>query len=114
MIAIAFGTINIVGGFLVTDRMLEMFKKRDLMYLASFFQDPDFIRVLYIIAFVCFIVGLRFLNHPRTARRGNAIAAVGMAFAVVATLLYDFVGDYLLIALGIAIGTAIGARCAQA
>ena len=38
------------------------------MYLASFFQDPDFIRVLYIIAFVCFIVGLRFLNHPRTAR----------------------------------------------
>src|SRR5919198_140144 len=28
VIAIAFGTINIVGGFLVTDRMLEMFKKR--------------------------------------------------------------------------------------
>ena len=29
MIAIAFGTINVVGGFLVTDRMLEMFKRRD-------------------------------------------------------------------------------------
>ena len=29
VIAIAFGTINVVGGFLVTDRMLEMFKKRD-------------------------------------------------------------------------------------
>jgi len=28
VVAIAFGTINIVGGFLVTDRMLEMFKKR--------------------------------------------------------------------------------------
>ena len=28
MIAIAFGTINIVGGFLVTDRMLEMFKSK--------------------------------------------------------------------------------------
>jgi H+-translocating NAD(P) transhydrogenase subunit alpha len=28
-VAIAFGTINVVGGFLVTDRMLEMFKKRD-------------------------------------------------------------------------------------
>ena len=28
-IAIAFGTINVVGGFLVTDRMLEMFKRRD-------------------------------------------------------------------------------------
>ena len=34
------------------------------------------------------------------------IAAVGMAIAVVATLLYDFVGDYRLIAVGIAIGTA--------
>jgi NAD(P) transhydrogenase subunit alpha len=29
VIAIAFGTINVIGGFLVTDRMLEMFKKRD-------------------------------------------------------------------------------------
>ena len=29
VIAIAFGTINVVGGFLVTDRMLEMFKRRD-------------------------------------------------------------------------------------
>ena len=28
VIAIAFGTINVIGGFLVTDRMLEMFKKR--------------------------------------------------------------------------------------
>ncbi|MDQ5832986.1 MAG: NAD(P) transhydrogenase subunit alpha, partial [Actinomycetota bacterium] len=28
VVAIAFGTINIVGGFLVTDRMLEMFKRR--------------------------------------------------------------------------------------
>ncbi len=29
VIAIAFGTINVVGGFLVTDRMLEMFKGKD-------------------------------------------------------------------------------------
>jgi NAD(P) transhydrogenase subunit alpha len=29
VIAIVFGTINVVGGFLVTDRMLEMFKKKD-------------------------------------------------------------------------------------
>ncbi len=53
------------------------------------------------------------LNHPRTARRGNLIAAVGMAIAVVATLLWDFVGDYLLIALGIAIGTAVGVPAAR-
>jgi H+-translocating NAD(P) transhydrogenase subunit beta len=79
----------------------------------SFLQDPDFIRVLYILAFICFIVGLRFLNHPRTAKRGNAIAAVGMAIAVIATLLIESVGDYGLIALGIVIGTAVGVPAAR-
>jgi NAD(P) transhydrogenase subunit beta len=79
----------------------------------SFIQDPDLIRVLYILAFICFILGLRFLNHPRTAKRGNAIAAVGMAIAVIATLLIESVGDYGLIALGIAIGTAVGVPAAR-
>jgi NAD(P) transhydrogenase subunit beta len=83
------------------------------MYTASFFTDPDFIRVLYIFAFGCFIFGLHLLNHPRSARRGNIVAAVGMGIAVIATLLYDFVGDYLLIALGIAIGTAVGVPAAR-
>jgi H+-translocating NAD(P) transhydrogenase subunit beta len=83
------------------------------MYTASFFTDPDFIRVLYIVAFGCFIFGLHLLNHPRSARKGNIVAAVGMAIAVVATLLYDFVGDYLLIALGIAVGTAVGVPAAR-
>jgi NAD(P) transhydrogenase subunit beta len=84
-----------------------------LTYTASFLQDPDFIRVLYIVAFGCFIYGLRLLNHPSTARRGNMIAAVGMAFAVVGTLLWDFVGDYGLIALGMAVGTAVGVPAAR-
>jgi H+-translocating NAD(P) transhydrogenase subunit beta len=83
------------------------------MYTASVLQDPDFIRVLYILAFICFILGLRLLNHPRTARRGNRVAAVGMAIAVVATLLIESVGDYALIALGVAIGTAVGVPAAR-
>jgi NAD(P) transhydrogenase subunit beta len=83
------------------------------MYLASFLQDPDFIRVLYIVAFIFFILGLRLLNHPRTARRGNVVAAVGMGFAVVATLLIEDVGDYALIALGVAIGTVVGVPAAR-
>jgi NAD(P) transhydrogenase subunit beta len=83
------------------------------MYTATFLQDPDFIRVLYILAFICFILGLRLLNHPRTARRGNKVAAVGMVIAVVATLLIESVGDYGLIALGIAIGTAVGIPAAR-
>jgi H+-translocating NAD(P) transhydrogenase subunit beta len=71
------------------------------------------IRVLYIVAFALFIYGLHLLNHPRTAKRGNAVAAVGMAFAVVATLLIKEVGDYGLIALGIVIGTAVGVPAAR-
>ncbi len=83
------------------------------MTIATFLQDPDFIRVLYILAFICFILGLRLLNHPRTAKRGNLIAAVGMAIAVAATLLIEEVGDYGLIALGVAIGTAVGIPAAR-
>jgi NAD(P) transhydrogenase subunit beta len=83
------------------------------MYTASFLSDPDFVQALYIVAFGCFIYGLHLLNHPRHARRGNIVAAVGMAIAVVATLLFDFVSDYLLIALGVAIGTAVGVPAAR-
>jgi proton-translocating NAD(P)+ transhydrogenase subunit beta len=81
--------------------------------LATFLQDPDFIRALYIVAFVCFILGLRLVTHPRTARRGNLLAAIGMAIAVTATLLIKEVGDYGLIALGIGIGTAVGVPAAR-
>ncbi len=83
------------------------------MTALSFLRDEAFIRVLYLIAFVLFIVGLRNLTHPSTARRGNIIAAVGMVFAVVATLLIPTVGDYGLIALGIGIGTLIGVPAAR-
>jgi NAD(P) transhydrogenase subunit beta len=77
-------------------------------------MDDDLINALYIIAFVMFIIGLRMLRGPRTAVQGNQVAAVGMVIAVVATLLQDGVGDFPLIALGLAIGTAIGIPSARA
>ena len=83
------------------------------MYTASFLQDTDFIRSLYIVAFVLFIVGLHMLNHPRTARRGNRVAAVGMGVAVDRHAADRVVGDYGLIALGVAIGTAVGVPAAR-
>jgi NAD(P) transhydrogenase subunit beta len=83
------------------------------MVLATFLTDPDFIDACYIVAFSFFIFGLHELTHPRTARRGNMIAATGMAIAIVATLIKKEVGDYGLIALGIAIGTAIGVPAAR-
>ena len=45
----------------------------------SFLQDQNFIRSCYIVAFGLFIYGLYGLTGPRTAVRGNRIAAVGMA-----------------------------------
>jgi len=81
--------------------------------LATFLQDEEFIQALYILAFTLFIVGLRGVTSPATARRGNMTAAVGMAIAVVATLLIPETGDFGLIALGVAIGTIIGVPAAR-
>ncbi len=79
----------------------------------SFFQNENFIAVLYIVAFSLFIFGLMGLTGPRTAVRGNRIAAVGMAIAVIATFLIPGIGNWGLIILGIVIGTAIGVPAAR-
>src|SRR5918994_1387853 len=63
---------------------------------------------LYIVAFSLFIIGIKQGTHPTTAKRGNLIAAGGMAIAVVTTLLLDGMGNWGLIFAGLAIGTAIG------
>ncbi len=83
------------------------------MITASFVQDPNFIRSAYILAFGLFIVGLMGLRHPRTAVRGNWIAAAGMAIAIGATLLIEGMGNWGLIALGIVIGTVVGVPAAR-
>ena len=79
----------------------------------SFLQDENFIYVLYIVAFALFIQGLRGLSGPTTAVRGNRIAAVGMAIAVVATLLNPGEGNWGLIALGIVLGLVVGVPAAR-
>ncbi len=101
-IAIVFGTINIVGGFMVTDRMLGDVRPQaeskpeassatppghpgdgrtratvDVIPLAAFSPNSDFVPVCYIVAFSLFIFGVRQGTHPTTARRGNLIAAAG-------------------------------------
>src|ERR671915_598716 len=73
----------------------------------------DLIAALYIAAFSLFILGLHMLRGPRTAVRGNLVAAAGMAIAVVATLLDDRIGDWALIVVGLAIGTAVGVPAAR-
>jgi NAD(P) transhydrogenase subunit beta len=81
--------------------------------LGIFLQSPSFVYVLYIVAFALFIQGLRGLSGPRTAVLGNRTAAVGMAIAVIATLLRRGEGNWGLIVLGVAIGTAVGVPAAR-
>jgi NAD(P) transhydrogenase subunit beta len=81
--------------------------------LASLLTDADFKAVLYIISFGLFIYGLSGLTGPKTAVRGNRIAAAGMVLAVVATLLVDPFNNTLLIVAGLVIGTAVGVPAAR-
>jgi len=73
----------------------------------------DAIRLAYLAAAVLFILGLKFLSTPRTARRGNVVAAVGMLVAIVATLCDERVVSFTWIIIGITVGTVIGAVAAQ-
>jgi len=65
--------------------------------------------LFYLIAAVCFIIGLKRLSHPKTARSGNFIAAIGMLVAIAATLFSSGKLDLELIAIGFIIGGSIGA-----
>ncbi|MFQ5953941.1 MAG: NAD(P)(+) transhydrogenase (Re/Si-specific) subunit beta [Kiloniellales bacterium] len=62
----------------------------------------------YLIAAVCFIMALRGLSHPETARRGNVLGIIGMVIAVLTTVLDPGVVSYPLIVVGILIGGAVG------
>jgi NAD(P) transhydrogenase subunit beta len=63
---------------------------------------------LYLVASVCFIMALRGLSSPLTARAGNLYGIVGMVIAIATTLAMPNVVSYPIILLGIVIGGAIG------
>jgi len=67
----------------------------------------------YIVAAVLFIFGLKRLSSPATARQGNRLAAAGMTLALVATLLDRQIVSFWTIAIGMAIGAAIGTYFAR-
>lgn len=79
----------------------------------------NILEITYLIASLTFIVGLKMLSHPDTARKGNLIAAAGMLIAIIATLtLYQEFDsgkglNYVLIFLGLAVGTGIGTVMAK-
>ena len=72
----------------------------------------DYSSIAYVLASVLFILGIKKLSHPKTARDGNFIAASGMLIAIVATLVFYSKIDFQLILIGITIGAIIGATFA--
>ena len=66
------------------------------------------LQLAYLVSGVLFILALRWLSAPQTARRGVLAGEVGMLVAVVATLLRSDIVSYQWIAVGLAVGSAIG------
>ncbi len=81
-------------------------------------MELNILTLCYIIASVTFILGLKMLSNPLTARKGNLIAAAGMTIAIFGTIfLYEDdghkLGNYLWIFSGLAIGCIVGTLAAK-
>jgi len=71
-------------------------------------MQRNLLQLFYLLSAILFILGLRGLSHPRTARRGMFMAELGMLLAIVGTLLHHDIVSYRWIAGGLILGTVIG------
>src|SRR5438309_7395997 len=71
-------------------------------------MQRNLLQLFYLLSAILFVLGLRGLSHPRTARRGMFMAELGMLLAIVGTLLHHDIVSYRWIAGGLVLGTVIG------
>lgn len=71
------------------------------------------VKLSYLLASVLFILGLKLLSSPKTARRGNLYGALGMLLAIVVTLTDQKIIDFTYILAGLLLGAAVGVWLAQ-
>ena len=76
-------------------------------------EITTFINLAYVVAVALFILGIKGLSSPATAKRGNLLSALGMFIAVVVTLLSEQVISFRWIALAILLGTLVGVVAAR-
>ena len=144
-LAVTCSATNAVGGFLITDRMLRMFKTAEQRaqaarpvemqaiggvalafaaigallyamkpadmafgYYLHHHVSESALRYCYIVSAAMFVLGLKGLSSPKWARRGMALASLGMLIAVVGTLFHPHIENYTWIAVGLAIGAVVG------
>lgn len=74
---------------------------------------PDVIQLLYLVATAFFIRGIKLLNSPQTARKGNQMAAIGMLIGLVVTLFDQGIISFDFIIIGLVVGSLIGAVLAK-
>ena len=72
-------------------------------------MSANAINFVYLLSIVLFMLGIKYLSSPATARRGNEISMAGMATAMAATLASPAISSFPLIIIGIVAGSAIGA-----
>lgn len=81
-------------------------------------MELSLLTLCYLIGSLTFIIGLKMLSHPDSARRGNLVAAAGMAIAILGTIfLYEQdgqkLGNYPWIFGGLVVGTVVGVLAAK-
>ena len=94
ILAIVAATSNIVGGFLITDRMLKMFKAAARPSHKHSAVTHPAIQIIYLVASILFILSLKWMSSPSTARRGVWAGEIGMLLAIGGTLLHRGIVDY--------------------
>ena len=106
-LAIILAAVNIFGGFLVTQRMLAMYKKKKRINNKCLQIYHNFIFSVWGIIYPC----IRGLSSPETSRQGNLFGIIGMVIAVTVTFLSvgNFSSGFIYVIIFLAIGGSIGA-----
>lgn len=76
-------------------------------------MSADLTAFSYLVASICFIMSLRGLSSPESARSGNMYGIIGMVIAIFTTMFSSIVQDYTLIIIGLAVGGTVGAVIAK-
>jgi NAD(P) transhydrogenase subunit beta len=76
--------------------------------MRTILSSQTLLEIIYLIAAMLFILSLKWLSSPATARRGVRAGEIGMLLAVAGTLLHHGIVDYTWIAIGLVLGTVIG------